>query len=144
MVNWFNNKAVACRRAARSTRTSRFPQRHGQRAALLAELIAAMAILTATVLPLAFSITSELRAFKACYNQALAMEIVDGEMEVLAAGEWRSFSEGTRPYLVRANAAANLPPGKFVLTVSGSLLRLEWLPEEPGHGGKAVREAAAQ
>jgi len=144
MVNLFNSEAVMRRSAAGCTRNAGVRQRHGQGGTLLTEVIVAMAILAVTMLPLAFSVTSELKAFKACYNKALAMGIVDGEMEVLAAGEWRSFSQGTQLYVVRANAATNLPPGKFLLTVSGQRLRLEWLPEERDRGGKVVREAAAK
>ena len=144
MVNSFNSETVKRRSAADCTRSGRVRQRHAQRGAIMTEVIVAMAILAATVLPLAFSVTGEFKALKASYNRALAMEIVDGEMEGLAAGEWRSFSEGTQPYIVRATAATNLPPGKFVLTVSGKRLHLEWLPERRDQGGKVVREATAK
>jgi hypothetical protein len=100
-----------------------------------------MAILVATAMPLAFSVTSELKAFKACYHRASAMEIVDGEMEILVAGGWQSFSQGVRPYTVHAASATNLPPGKFLLTLTGKRIRLEWVPEKRGRGGQVVREA---
>ena len=67
-----------------------------RRGALMTELFVAMALLTGALLPLAYSITSEKRLARASYQRAVAMEIVDGEMEVLAAGEWRAFSAGCR------------------------------------------------
>ena len=69
------------------------------------------------------------------------MEIVDGEMEVLLAGEWRMFAPGTREYPIRANAATNLCSGRFLLTVQSNQIRLEWRPDEKHHGGPVVREA---
>jgi hypothetical protein len=55
------------------------------------------------------------------------MEIVDGEIEVLAAGEWRAYHSGTQEYKASAGAATNLPAGKFLLTIRDRQLRLEWL-----------------
>ena len=61
----------------------------------MAELLAAIALLAIAVLPLGYSITSERTLARSHYERAVAMEIVDGEIEVLAAGEWRAFSPGT-------------------------------------------------
>ena len=77
------------------------------------ELLVAMALLVGALLPLAYSIVSEKRLARAYYQRAVAMEIVDGEMETLAAGEWATFSSGIHEYPVRAGAATNLPPGRF-------------------------------
>ena len=111
---------------------------------LMTELMIAMAVLVIAVLPITYSIASEQKLLRIYYNRAVAMEIVDGEMEALAAGEWRAFNEGTHDYAVRANSAKNLPPGKFLLTVSGKHIRLEWLPEQRDHGGKVIREATGK
>jgi hypothetical protein len=78
------------------------------------------------------------------YWRAVAMETVDGEMEVLAAGEWRDFDEGTTSYTVHAESAKYLPPGKFTLTVHGPRLRLEWRPDKSRFGAPVVREAVGQ
>lgn len=72
------------------------------------------------------------------------MEIVDGEMEILVAGEWRAYPEGTHEYNVSARAASNLPRGKFVLTRTGNRLRLEWSAASARGIGKVVREATAK
>ena len=54
--------------------------------ALMVELLVALAIMAGVLLPLAYSFTSERRLARAYYNRAVAMEIVDGEMEALVAG----------------------------------------------------------
>jgi len=105
------------------------------------ELIVAIGILSAALLPLAFSFGQEQRLARAYYFRAIAMEIVDGEMEGLVAGRWHSFSKGSQPYPVRAGAATNLPPGQFLLTIEDARLRLEWKPAKNGQGGVVTREA---
>ena len=112
--------------------------------ALMTEAVVAMAMLTLAVFPLAFSFYHERVLLKAAYYRAAAMEIVDGEMEILAAGEWRSFPSGTQPYTVHAAAATNLPPGEFQLTIVTNRVRLEWQPHEKHSGGPVVREASGK
>ena len=112
-----------------------------ERGFLTMELLAAMALLVTTLLPVAYSIASEKRLARACYQRAVAMEIVDGEMEVLAAGAWRALAPGTHEYQVHAGAATNLPPGRFLVSVQPGKVRLEWLPSVKMHGGPVVREA---
>jgi hypothetical protein len=108
------------------------------------ELLVAMALLTGALLPLAYSIGSEKRLARATYQRAVAMEIVDGEMEVLIAGEWRSFAAGTHDYQVKARSATNLPPGRFLLTMRADRVRLEWRPSVKDHGGSVMREAVVR
>ena len=72
------------------------------------------------------------------------MEIVDGEMETLLAGEWRAFPAGTHEYRIDAGAATNLPPGRFLLTIADRHVRLEWRPAWKHSGGPIVREAIAR
>jgi hypothetical protein len=111
-----------------------------QRAALTTELLVAMALLTGALLPLAYSFASEKRLARASYERAVAMEIVDGEMEVLTAGEWRAFPLGAHDYSIHAASATNLPPGRFLLTLQTNKLRLEWQPSVKMHGGGVFRE----
>ncbi len=112
-----------------------------RRGVLMVELMAAMALLVGAVLPLAYSLAAEGRLARALYQRSVAVEIVDGEMEVLLAGEWRNYTNGQTPYKVHAGAATNLPPGRFVLTVQPGKLRLEWQPQARQHGGAVLREA---
>ena len=116
-------------------------RRGGQRGSLMVELLVAMALLVGVLFPLAYSFSAERRLARSYYQRAVAMEIVDGEMEVLMAGEWRGFSPGTHDYRVQASAATNLPPGKFMLTVEPGKLRLRWQPALKDRGGPVTREA---
>lgn len=108
--------------------------------AMMFELLVAVGLLAGTLLPLAFSVAAERKLALAYYQRGVAMEIVDGEMEALAAGGWRAFPAGTQEYRVHANAATNLPPGQFLLTIDPAQVRLEWRPAIRQHGGSVVRE----
>jgi hypothetical protein len=107
---------------------------------LMADLFVAMAIFAVAIMPLAFSYVKETRLLRAEYFRGVAMEIVDGEMEILVAGEWWNLPEGSQPYTVHAGAAANLPPGRFQLIKTGNHLRLEWASDERQGIGAVVRE----
>jgi hypothetical protein len=107
---------------------------------LLVEIVIAMGILVLVMIPRGYSFAKEQQLARAYYFRAIAMEIIDGEMEVLAAGAWHQYPPGTHPYSVEAEAAVNLPDGRFTLTRSNRLLRLEWTPEKRGKGGAVVRQ----
>jgi hypothetical protein len=115
-------------------------QQLSPRGIVLIELVVAIAILAIAILPLGYAAASSAKRFRASYERAVALEIVDGEMEILAAGEWRGLPEGAQPYNVHAKAAANLPPGKFLFTRAGNHLRLEWSSTEKRGIGVVVRE----
>jgi len=100
----------------------------------------ALAILALAVLPVGYSVSQERKLTRAYYFRAVAMEIVDGELEVLRAGAWRQFKEGAQPYEPRAESAAQLPPGRFTLTLTGERLRLAWQADGKGARTAVVRE----
>ena len=107
----------------------------------LVEMLVAMAILGLVMIPISASFLGEHREFNIYYHRAIAMEVVDGEMEILRAGEGRAFPEGTQAYAVNNPSATNLPPGRFELTRQGRHLRLQWLPAAKNQGGVVTREA---
>ncbi len=113
--------------------------KHG-RGFLMVDLLVGMAILTLAIMPLTFSFVHERQLLRAEYFRAVAMEIVDGEMEILAAGEWRDFPDGPQIYTVHAQAAARLPSGHFQLTKTGKHLRLEWKSDQRRGVGTVARE----
>ncbi len=115
--------------------------RRGDGGSLMLELIVAIGLLTFLLASFAASHWHEVKLGKARYWRAIAIEIVDGEMEALLAGEWRACAKGTQGYEVRADAAANLPQGKFLFTRKGKTIRLEWRPARRGRGGNVIREA---
>ena len=114
---------------------------HRCRAALLTEAVVALGILATALLPLAFSFYHEGKLARAYFHKAVVMELIDGEMEVLAAGEWRALPPGRQNYTLRGTAATNLPPGECVLTLEANKARLEWIPKQRGTGGGFAREA---
>ncbi|HUT33746.1 MAG TPA: prepilin-type N-terminal cleavage/methylation domain-containing protein [Planctomycetota bacterium] len=107
----------------------------------LIELTVAVGVLAVVMAAFAVACHTDQQALRANYYRAIAIEIVDGEMEALVAGEWRAVPEGAHAYPVRADAARNLPDGRFTLTLAGRHLRLEWAPARSGNGGCVVREA---
>jgi hypothetical protein len=108
------------------------------------DLAIALAILALAIIPLAFSFGQEREMLRLDYSRAVADEVVDGEMEILAAGDWKNFPDGRQKYTVHSNAAANLPPGSFELTKAGNHLRLQWTPNAKEGVGAVVREITAQ
>jgi len=122
------------------TRNSAVARPAGRRGFLMVELVGAMALLALVLVPIAYSVSAEKRLARAAYQRAVAMEIVDGELEALAAGEWQAYPPGTSPYPARGLAATNLPPGKFLVTVEAARIRLEWRPAVKMHGGGVSRE----
>lgn len=110
----------------------------------MVDLVVAVSILALALMPLAYSFTHEVKLLRAEYQRAAAMEIVDGEMEILAAGGWKQFPDGAESYPVHLKAAANLPPGKFTLTKTGNHLRLEWKSNKPAGIGPVVRETTVK
>jgi len=115
------------------------PNSH-ERGMALVEMLVAMGILVLVMIPISMSFIGERREFGIYYHRAIALEVVDGEMEILRAGEWRAFAEGTHSYSVKNPSATNLPPGRFVLTRQDRHLRLQWLPAAKNQGGLVTRE----
>lgn len=121
-----------------------------QRGALVTECVVALGLFALAVGPLSLAFLGEARYSRACHHRAAVMEIVDGEMEILAAGEWRSFPAGAHPYRVTASAATNLPPGQFRLEVAGAdlagntRLRLAWMPANGRTNGWVFRERSVR
>lgn len=108
------------------------------------DMAVALAILALAILPLGFSFMQDRTALHLDYSRAVANEIVDGEMEILAAGDWKSFPDGLQSYTFHSRAAANLPPGHFELNKTGKHLRLEWKPDKHSGVGPVIREVTVQ
>lgn len=110
------------------------------RAFLTVELMVALGLIVLALLPLTMTFAQERRLLVAHYHRAVALQIVDGEYEILRAGAWRQYAPGQHPYAVQAQAATNLPPGEFRLTVRDGQLRLVWQPAGRSAQAAIVRE----
>ena len=108
---------------------------------LMTEAMIALAIVCIAILPLAYSFAQENKYLRRCYERAVAIEIVDGEMEIIRSGGWRNFTNGVNTLATTARSAANLPPGELRFTLTDKQARVEWLPAENSHGSPVVREA---
>ena len=100
----------------------------------------AVGLLAVVLIPLTVGFFKEAKQMRNLYREAVAMEIVDGEMEILAAAGAEGISAGSQPYAINAAAATNLPPGKFTLTREGKTLHLEWQANEPLEDLRVNRE----
>ena len=113
---------------------TRKPNHRGQQGyltVLLAEMTVAVGLMAMVLIPLTVGFFKESKEMRDLYREAVAMEIVDGEMEILVAAGAEGISEGSQSYAINAAAATNLPPGKFTLTREEKTLRLEWQANEP-------------
>jgi hypothetical protein len=115
-----------------------------RRGFLMVDAVVAMAILSMAIVPLGFSFARERRALRAEYFRAAADEIVDGETEILTAGDWKNFPDGAQTYTIHSQTAANLPAGHFQLTKTGNHLRLEWTPDQREGIGAVAREVTVK
>lgn len=140
-----NNDAAACL-ISRAKAGGRLPKktRASLRGFLEVDFVVALAIFALAIVPLGFSFARQQKALHVDYYRAVANEIVDGEMEVLAAGAWKKFSDGSHVYSVHSRAAKNLPAGRFELTKTGKQLRLEWIPGARMGVGAIAREITVQ
>jgi hypothetical protein len=108
------------------------------------DLLVGLAILSIAILPLGYSFARERQALRLEYLHAVVNELVDGEMEILAAGAAKNLPDGVQNYSVSAPAAARLPRGHFQLTKTGNRLRLEWAADQKCGLSPVIREATLQ
>ena len=117
----------------------RIEKKRRSQGSLQFDLVIAMTIVVIALLPLTSSIRQERQLCRGLYYRAVAMSIVDGEAEVLLAGEWQHYEQGTHTYRVTAKAAANLPEGRFILNRTNQSIQLSWTPDRRTHGGRVER-----
>lgn len=113
------------------------PRRRG---VLTVELVIAMAMFVIAFVPMGILATREQRVARALYFRAVAGEILDGELEVLLAGSWKSLSPGTNTLPVRAEATNSLPPGRFEAVFEPPRLTLHWRANKPNTGADTIRQ----
>ena len=112
-----------------------------RRGFLQLDLVVGLAILSIAIVPVGYAFTRERQVLKIEYQRAVINELVDGEMEILAAGAAKNLADGAQNFSVASRATDNLPPGHFQFTKTGSHLKLEWLPDEKRGVSAVVREA---
>ena len=101
---------------------------HRHRGFLTTDAVVAMGVLCVVLLPLSMTLLPQQRLARDYYRQAVLMEVLDGELEVLRAGAWKEFGVGRHVYEAQAEAAQSLPEGEFTVIITESRVRLEWRP----------------
>jgi hypothetical protein len=112
-----------------------------QRGFLQIDMVAGIALLTIAIIPLGYSFAQERSALRRETSRAAIIELLDGEMEVLAAGAAKNLPDGAQDYPVTSPVLNGVPPGHFTLTKTGHNLELDWSPAEKCGIGTLTREA---
>ena len=104
------------------------PRNHSrsEQGALEVDMLAALTLLFVAVLPLGYSFYADQKGMRAGYERAVAMELLDGEMERLVAGAVNNLPPGTNEITLPGNAATNLHPAVARRIVGTNFIRLEW------------------
>lgn len=109
--------------------------------ALTTDLVVALAILAMAVLPMGVHFGRETAAARENYRRAVAMELVDAEIEILRAGEWKRLHEGTQEWNLDGRAAGNLPGSRLLAHRHDRSVRLEWFSRTNARLPQVIRKA---
>jgi len=109
------------------------------RAFLQLDVAVAITVLALVFIPLSISSSGDLDLARRQYFEAVALQLIDGEMDVLLAGERRKYTPGEHQIKPVGEAVQNLPEGEFVLTVQDQKLTLTWVPTKRAKWGRVER-----
>ena len=109
------------------------------RAILQMDVAIALSLLALVFIPLSVSSSGDLDLARRHYFEAVALQLIDGEMDVLLAGERRKYTTGEHRIKPVGEAVQNLPEGEFVLTVHDQKLTLAWVPTKRAKWGRVER-----
>ena len=103
------------------------------------DVAVAITFLALVFIPLSISSSGDLDLARRHYFEAVALQLIDGEMDVLLAGERRKYTTGEHRIKPVGEAVQNLPEGEFVLTVHDQKLTLAWVPTKRAKWGRVER-----
>ena len=103
------------------------------------DVAVAITVLALVFIPLSVSSSGDLDLARRQYFEAVALQLIDGEMDVLLAGERRKYTPGEHQIKPVGEAVQNLPEGEFVLTVHDQKLALAWVPTKRAKWGRVER-----
>ena len=103
------------------------------------DVAVAITVLALVFIPLSVSSSGDLDLARRQYFEAVALQLIDGEMDVLLAGERRKHTTGEHRITPIGEAVQNLPEGEFVLTVHDQKLTLAWVPTKRAKWGRVER-----
>ncbi|MDP7010001.1 MAG: hypothetical protein QF685_01360 [Verrucomicrobiota bacterium] len=117
-------------------RTTRLAKRL---AFLQLDVAIALTVLALVFIPLSVSSSGGLDLARRHYFEAVALQLIDGEMDVLLAGERQKYTTGEHRIKPVGEAVQNLPEGEFVLSVQDEKLTLAWVPKKLTKWGQVER-----
>ena len=103
------------------------------------DVAVAITFLALVFIPLSISSSGDLDLARRHYFEAVALQLIDGEMDVLLAGERRKYTTGEHRITPVGEAVQNLPAGEFVLSVQDEKLTLAWMPKKLAKWGRVER-----
>ena len=118
------------------SRTTRLAKRS---AFLQLDVAIAITVLALVFIPLSVSSSGDLDLARRHYFEAVALQLIDGEMDVLLAGERRKYTPGEHRIKPVGESVQNLPEGEFVLSVQDEKLTLTWVPKKLVKWGRVDR-----
>ena len=103
------------------------------------DVAVAITVLALVFIPLSVSSSGDLDLARRQYFEAVALQLIDGEIDVLLAGERRKYTPGEHQIKPVGEAVQNLPEGEFVLSVQDEKLTLAWMPKNLAKWGRVER-----
>lgn len=100
-----------------------------RRGGVLMELIVGLALLAGVLLPLTGGFVSQRRMAAQLSKRLVLTELIDGELEFIAAGRWKEFNEGTNAFVIEMPPGFVPPAGRSYLVRESDHFRLLWEPD---------------
>ncbi len=104
------------------------------------DLVVAMFLMVAALMPLGMTLAKDSELYRAWSLRARAMTVVDGELEVLAAGVWKEYGPGEHELVPKSGAELS-GYGSFRVLVDAESIQVRWIPGKKYRGGTIVRTA---
>ena len=104
------------------------------------DLMLAVSILMLLFIPFGVTSSGKLDLARRQHFEAVALQMIDGELDVLLAGERQKYLLGEHKITPPGEAVKTLPVGEFILIVKEKQLYLAWVPEKEAKWGRVERE----
>ncbi len=103
------------------------------------DVAVAIVILMLVFIPLTVTSSSKLDLARRHHVEAVVLQLIDGEIDVLLAGEQEKYNFGEHRITPAGEAAEDLPKGEFILTLKEKQLSLAWVPVKLAKWGRIER-----
>ena len=100
----------------------------------------AVSILLLVFIPFSVTSSSKLDLARRQHFKAVALQMIDGELDVLMAGERQKYIPGEHKITPPGEAVKTQPVGEFILTVQENPRTIAWVPEKEAKWGRVERE----